>query len=479
MHRRVDLAPVELLEDDELEPQDDAAPARTGRRWWLLAIPVAVVGLALGTQQLIDARERAADARIAALPGVIEPVGGRLETVWQSDPGTGALAWGGVANDALHGVLVGPDGSLTYTALDLETGARAWSTTLRGPDPALTDPLNGTTTGCRTTAHDRAVCLVTDGYQRFSDTADDTGRPATQAHVVVLDLADGRVLADHPVAPVDTLAVLPDLVATAEVDDQQRLVVVARDPMTDDELWRFRDDEPWQDRGDGPAALGEAGDLIVVYNRPSGPLVLTAEGERLEPDDTSDTWATTRDGWLTWSRPNPDGGDELVHVLRPGEPPLEVTGDLLRRTVDDGSVPGLEVTTGITTRGWDGRTGKQLWQADVVVARNAGDQVMVLQGRVYLPTVDAVVALDGRDGTVVWSTPRSPSTTGGELLTDGRHLLLVQSPLDPSGTGDLLVMDRRNGTALRRTPLPAGITSAFVAGHRLISGQGTQVVGIG
>jgi hypothetical protein len=79
----------------------------------------------------------------------------------------------------------------------------------------------------------------------------------------------------------------------------------------------------------------------------------------------------------------------------------------------------------------------------------------------------------------VWSTPRSPSTTGGELLTDGRHLLLVQSPLDPSGTGDLLVMDRRNGTALRRTPLPAGITSAFVAGHRLISGQGTQVVGIG
>src|SRR4051794_37717903 len=140
MARRDTLAPVELVEDDELDPQESTAPRRRRSRWWLLLVPVAVVGLAFAGQQLIDARSRAADARIAALPGAIPRVGASLDVLWQTGAEDAPLAWGTSAVDgALHGVVVGPDGSLSYTALDVATGTHPWTTTLRGPDPALTD----------------------------------------------------------------------------------------------------------------------------------------------------------------------------------------------------------------------------------------------------------------------------------------------------------------------------------------------------
>ncbi|WP_456846603.1 outer membrane protein assembly factor BamB family protein [Cellulomonas sp. P5_C6] len=485
MPRRADLASVELVEGDDVPPAElhatvAAAPRR--RRWWLLlAAPVMILGLVVGAQQVIDGRERAADARIAALPGAIAQVGDHLGTVWTTDPGTSPLASGPVADGALHGLLVGPDGSLTYSTVDVDTGTQVWSATLRGPDPALTDPTNRTTTDCQAAADDRAVCFVTDGYRNFSDTGDASdGRPATQAHAVVLDLADGSVLADHPVAPAGSLAVLPGLVATAVVDDQEHLVVVATDPMTGDELWRYRDPDPVRGAADDSAAdIAGAGGVVVLFNRPGGPLVLTPTGLPLDADGEGGSWQPTLDGGLAWALPDPAGGDQKESVLRGGEHPLDVTGDLLDSVVDDGSIPGLALSSGRKTYAWDARTGRKLWEADVAAAQNAGGQTLVLQGRVYLTTADAVVALDGRDGSLVWSTPRSPSTTGGGLLTDGLHVLLVQSPLDSSGTGDLLVMDRRNGTALRRVPLPVGVAYAWVAGHRLITDDGTAVRGIG
>jgi len=166
-------------------------------------------------------------------------------------------------------------------------------------------------------------------------------------------------------------------------------------------------------------------------------------------------------------------------VLRPGQDPIEVTGDLLTRTVDDGSIPGLELSAGTKTYAWDAASSTRLWSADVVPDRNWGDQVLVLDGKVYLSTAEGVVALDGEDGSVLWTTPRSPATMSGELLTDGPHLLLVQSPVDPAGTGDVLVLDRRDGTALRRVPLPDGTWYAFSAGGRLISDDGDGIVGLG
>ena len=235
MPRRDALADVELVEADAPVAIDPRTPRRSRNRWWLLAAPVVVVVLGLGVQQVHDGLLRAADARVAALPGAVDPVGN--EVLWQSDPELMALADGLVAHDALHAVIVHPDdGAVSYDAVDLATGDELWSTSLRGPDPAQTDLSTPNATTCASDAEpgtepDRVVCLVTDGSAGAVSSQAPEPRPATDSHIVVLDLADGRVLADNPAPAVTMLAVLPGLAATAVVD-AQHLVVVATDPLT-------------------------------------------------------------------------------------------------------------------------------------------------------------------------------------------------------------------------------------------------------
>src|SRR4051794_40038531 len=110
MPRRDALAAVELVEDDELDPREPAAPTgRRRRRWWWLVAPAAVLAVAFAGQQAIDARARAADARIAALPGAVAPVGDRLEVLWHTDPADASLAWGPSSLGAVHGVVTQAD----------------------------------------------------------------------------------------------------------------------------------------------------------------------------------------------------------------------------------------------------------------------------------------------------------------------------------------------------------------------------------
>ena len=74
---------VELLDGDEDVTEQIETPARPRRvhRWWIAA-GVAVVAVSLvGTQLVVDAREDAAAARLAAVPGAFPPVGDELVIV--------------------------------------------------------------------------------------------------------------------------------------------------------------------------------------------------------------------------------------------------------------------------------------------------------------------------------------------------------------------------------------------------------------
>ena len=80
---RGDMQEVELLDGDEDVTGQVETPARPRRvhRWWLAA-GVAVVAVSLvGTQLVVDAREDAAAARLAAVPGAFPPVGDELVIV--------------------------------------------------------------------------------------------------------------------------------------------------------------------------------------------------------------------------------------------------------------------------------------------------------------------------------------------------------------------------------------------------------------
>jgi outer membrane protein assembly factor BamB len=190
------------------------------------------------------------------------------------------------------------------------------------------------------------------------------------------------------------------------------------------------------------------------------------------------SWGTTRDGWFVTERSDPGG--RIQRVVRPGEPPVEVVGRLLDRRVDDGSVPGLEVSTGGLTFGWDARTGERLWQSEVSAPPEQEDVVLIIDGTVYLCSDDAVVALDARTGQTRWTAARQVGSYGGELLTDGAHIILVEAPTDGIGTGYLTILDRRDGTFVHRLALPDDARSPVAAGRHLVgTGPLGTVVGIG
>ncbi|GEK22412.1 outer membrane protein assembly factor BamB family protein [Cellulomonas xylanilytica] len=484
MSRRDTLAQVELVEDDEPVPPERDPARRPRNRRWLLAVPV-VAALLVGVQLVTDARDRAADARVAALPGAVDPLGEDLEVRWRADQAAAPSMFGPVRDQMLHGPVTGPDGAQTYDAVDLRTGELAWSTPLTGPDGRLVEPRTSPTTTCGPwgdpgTDPERVVCLVTDGYQRHSAEGLDESAAPTRSRLVVLDVTDGSVLADHPGPLATSVAVLPGLAATATLDDDQHLVVVANDPLTGEELWRYRGTDP----AGGPMEANVTwtsgvGGMVVLSGLPGGPVMLSASGERVETGPDVRSWGTTSQGWFLTERPDPDGGAPVQRVYRPGAAPLEVLGRLLERRVDDGSVPGLEVSTGARTYGWDGRTGDQLWDADVVATPGWHDSVLVLDGTVYLSATGAVVALDARTGETRWTAPRLEGAYWGDLLTDGPHLLLVEMPQDAVGTGFVTALDRRTGTFVRRMKVPAGFPAVVAVGRSLVATNGERVVSLG
>lgn len=485
MPRRAALVPVELVEDSQPEPTTPTMPVRRSRRplLWLL-VPVVAVAVLAGAQQVSEAMARAADARVAALPGAIDPLGDGIDVVWRSDPIDLPLAYGLVAQGALHGVVVGPDGSLTYRSVDLATGAERWSADLRGPDPALVDPLNTTRTRCQPWGADLAdptqvVCLVTDVYLGQAGTGE-AGRVASQSRLRVLDLADGQALADRAIAPVGSMAVLPGLVATGTVDAANHLLVLATDPLTGAELWRYRGAGPLLGATPPPPDVAGLGGLVfVATSTADSPMLLSATGERIPVDAATNGWAGTEQGWLTLQRLEAGRNDPVTTVYRPGEPPVEVDGTLLDRSVDDGSVPGLEVSTGQALYGWDTRTGARRWEADVDVAPVFRPSVLVIEGVVYVAGFDDIVALDARTGDVRWTFPRQVGSYRGELLTDGAHILLVDAPSDGVGTGYVTIVDRRDGTFVHRLALPAGVRDVFSAGRRLVDAGSQEIAGLG
>ena len=68
-----------------------------------------------------------------------------------------------------------------------------------------------------------------------------------------------------------------------------------------------------------------------------------------------------------------------------------------------------------------------------------------------------------------WTAARQQGSYGGELLTDGAHMLLVEAPLDGlRHRRTSLVLDRRDGTFVHRLALPATVASAVSAGRHLV-----------
>ncbi|KQR08244.1 PQQ-binding-like beta-propeller repeat protein [Cellulomonas sp. Leaf334] len=466
-----DMREVELLDGDDDVTEQPEVPARNRKGLWWIAAGAGLVALSLvGTQLVVDAREDAAAARLASVPGVFPPLGDELEVLRTMSDADANTLWSVVeiGEGRTAALLVAPDGSQSFTATEQRTGETLWSTPLVGPDARrAASPENGYGGGCQGDAERGgratvAVCLASDGFVRYDNDGTEERFPATTSRVVVLDIRDGRVIVEWAVEDGSQLAVVDDLVVVGTRDPQRGVMVVAHDVRTGDEQWRYQepaDADPHETPEEQYWGLFAAGAAIALYDD-DGLVLLSSTGERVRDDlreVSRDASFGTDPITGTFSITSYGGtGGQTTTLLAPDADPagdVVLRGEPVHVSVDDGSLPGVVLTYLSHAYAWDRRTGEQLWEAKVQPNYGA----LVIRGRVYLTTSTEVLALDGRSGEVVWRHPL-PSYGEGSLATDGRDLLLLSSSYDGSREGGVTVFDLASGDETRTVPFPDGVS---------------------
>ena len=278
---------VEVVDDDHLvaaaaEPQ---AVGR-GRVWWAVLLVVTLV--LVGTQLVLAARDRTASARLAQLPGVLAPVEADVGARWRVDAAdVEVLTEGTEVDGSLIGVRTGQDGAQSVVALDRRTGAERWTTPLADADAVLAQRgARASRTVCAPVpgaeeAEPLVACLVSDALLGTSARGRQTlSRPPTTSRVVVVDAADGRVVADRTAPAALTFALLDGLVVVADPGDDGHADVTAQDLLTGEVRWRHRSPRPELDRAGDVSGFEvlALGDRVAVVD--VGASVTRARGRR-------------------------------------------------------------------------------------------------------------------------------------------------------------------------------------------------------
>jgi outer membrane protein assembly factor BamB len=446
----VDVATDLPLAPGAADPAADAAHARRTarrrrlvRRWWPL--PVAVAAAVVGTQLVLDAREHDRVAARQEVPGVLRTVEPGLPAARRYDQTVASVLLSGVVvGDLRVGVASPPwDGARELAALD-QDGERVWTTSLEDADRTEPDAGMDYPT-CTADAEPVAVvrCLVLD--RTAAAAPDDSGSwdPAapTAARLLALDAATGELRAAREVAPMSGWGGAGDVQVLASVtDDTMR--VTAWDTAAD----RDGPDDPaaaplWRT----DVALDGGGSTQQAYYPPS----ITVTPERVLVQGDLGSWsfgaadgrlqAAERD-YLTVSRTGylvTATGDGVRLLDDTGATVVDLPGSPLYLTVDDGTVPGVEL---VTTTGADGRaiaavdvaSGAEVWSSPHPLWPESS--VVLLEGVLYGTDQDAAWAVDAATGREVWRTVLDASGESS-VMTDGRFLLLVARPDDLEAVG--------------------------------------------
>jgi len=474
---------VELVEPDGLGPgaaPPSAAPPghpwlrRNGRRLAVAGLTLAVV--LVGTQAVLDARERARLADLAAVPGVLAPVGDGVEVRWRGGVAEQQVLQGGtVVDGTLVGVAETEPGTLSLWGLDPATGERRWSTSVELATP-LMQPDGGTPEAWTT-------CAPLDGLAACVAQQSGAGDVTPDMTVWVLDPADGRLLSTTPLpgragltvshgAVVSAVPVEPDGTTPAAPDaGTVRWKVTATTGATSDTAWTYttppvdvvgREDGTTTYEGSTRSASLDARDDRVLLLVENHAWELGADGtlERSLPLDDA-TWVElTRSGGLVQSTYGGRGARSAL--LRDDGTWAGTSAAPLWLPVDDGSEPGLvffaaQSNAGITRiEARDGATGARVWQVPV-----RATSALLLDDRLFVGTADGLHALDAATGRTLWEVDLDRSVD--ELATDGRALVVRGLGLSAEGYA---VSD---GRPLWRTDLlPAVSDSATWSGQQLM-----------
>jgi len=416
------LRSVDLVEQDETSDEPERLVVPQGPRWLrrhvraAVAIAALVVAVVVGTQVVSDARERAQVAALGSVPGVVRPLSSDLRVAWRLPAEQASAVWSAPAD----GVVVAGssrDDGFRLIGRDEATGATLWTTPVR-PTPGP-----GAWTWCLPVARadgDVTVCTAGSNSGLWEVTGPDR-------HLWVLDPRTGAVLAERTLPMTAQLAAHGgDLLVARPVDDD-RWRLDATDPVTGTARWTFTTDPVTSTSTlmlDTPQLVDvDDGVLLVV---PGHMWSVGADGRlRTEVSNDGSWWTGLRGGALLGFRQDGTGtgGYRSTVVLADGTQVAGADRDL-DVSPDDGSAADVVVTAAaaagagqVVARSAD--DGHVLW-----TAAGSPNTAMMLRGRLYLGSPDAIEARDPRSGRVIWH--HALDHRAQQLATDGRSLLVTR-----------------------------------------------------
>ncbi|UCN14707.1 PQQ-binding-like beta-propeller repeat protein [Cellulomonas iranensis] len=461
-----------------VEAAAEAAGAQTttgaGGRGWRprrLAVVLAVVvtlgvaGAVVG-QLVVDARERARLDAVARLPGAVRLLDGPPEPLWTLPDGvTTADLVGTTAGGALVVTEPGPRGP-AVAARAATTGEVRWRVPLLD---ATSAPPAGTVLDLppgRCDVGDVVVCLVVETVSTLGADEGDAPVPVSaRSRLVVLDADDGTVLAERTTSGTDPVPAASELVGDLVVTITPVDGALRVDAVTTDGAAAWDASSPTSTAGGrtflgrlGDHVLAGAGDELTVLDHAGAAVRTLPFPESALALQHGDDAVLLRD----YTRPDVNAPTTVVRA--DGE--QTVDGEVVELALDDGSVPGLLLTSPDGTRltALDA-AGDELWSRDSGVTSG----LAVLAGRVYSGTGGGMVALDGRTGAEVW---RSDQVREGPVVTDGAHLVAMGLRPLADGRREVLVLDRADGTVVQRAPLPAGVQDVAAVAGLLVATTG-------
>lgn len=493
MARHGRMGEVELLEPDDASASVDevarargavARGARGGLGWvrrHRLVAAAAVVATAVAVAVPVTLSVRADRARteaLALLPGVLAPMPVAPRVAWTlpSASVTAALtgperAW--VRDDVLVLWEHTRDSWNSLRALDATSGDDRWATAL-STAPDLGDPDNRVTddpTSCAapTTEPGRGVvvCLVPDWWQ-IGD-PDDPRRPTdvdasttlvqpAAVRLRAFEAATGQRVLDRPVADGASFVAVGSDVVVAETPESGDgpATLVRLDPSTGAQRWSVDVPRPTGGSGSTYAVVRTFDDEIAVAWLGTTTLV-TGDGTVADELDGEVVWrgnghGLTLDGDLVTQVRDLDTG----RVVDLGRSYLAWVG------TDDGTVPDtLLVQADERLDALDLTTGMQRWRATSPPRSTLA--LVVADGTVARLADDGLTVLDAATGSPLWQLSTLPY--GLSLVTDGRHLLVLESVPDAGRV--VASYDLRDGRRDWEAPIPVAVQRLAVVDHRL------------
>lgn len=419
-------------------PDGDADRRRRRRRavlrWWPLG--AVAVAAALGTEVLLDARERSRVAAAREVPGVVGYDVRPDLTAHPADPELPTSGGAAVGDLRVQGAEPVPGEPRAVVAVDARSGDEVWRTEVedaaRAAEITTIDP---PWCSAGDPPVDQVVCVVQD--RPSTDLGDGSFQmdPPLRTRLLGFDPRSGAVTAERELAPLASAHVVDgDLLLVEVVGDDVR--VAAEDPATGAVRWesvvraapRAYDDTPGM-RATEAHVLVQLLGQSWAFDRADGRLEVSGDGQ---------LWVGRDERLMSTA---PDGITARLHGAD-GSGDVATRGTPVVLDVDDGSVPGLDLLADSSgpdraLRAVDPATGEQVWQ--YALAGTEGSAFLLLHDVLYGGDSEAVWAVDARDGREIWRTPREDGDPADvewvsgwlNLVTDGRQLLLAESLGEP------------------------------------------------